>query len=117
MNKDGKKNKKPNLFTKLSTKIILYNIILNAVISILFLIVHISNTPQVEFLHKALHYFLLFSVLCSSIIYSTMDIIGFLISRNLEESLKIKINNPEVTQELGCIDCVVMGKMGVIATG
>jgi hypothetical protein len=50
-------------------------------------------------------------------VYPFLDVLSLFTANKLEKSLKVKINNPYALQELGCVDYVIMNKMGVISTG
>lgn len=106
----------PGFFSQLSHRLVVFNVLANTALSVLFVVVHIDS-QDMSMTNKIAYYLLLFSVLSSSLCYPFLDVLALYTAYKVEASLKVQVNNPEALQELGCVDYAIMNKMGVISTG
>lgn len=63
-----------NFFSKLTSRLMIFNVVVNTLLSLLFLLVHFGSSDM-TFGEKFLYYMLLFSVLNSSMCFSFLDIL------------------------------------------
>lgn len=116
MREHSRAKHEPSFFGRLSHQLALINILANTLLSILFVLVHLASLDM-SLSGKVIYYLLLFSVLSSSMCHPFLDALALYTTYQLEDSLKVQVSNPEALQELGCVDYVIMNKMGVISTG
>jgi len=116
MGKESREKRNPGFFSELNLRLVLINIVVNTLLSILFVIVH-ADSPDMSLANKIVYYLLLFSVCIAPMCYPFLDVLALYTAYKVEDSLKVQVNNPDALQELGCVDYVIMSKMGVISTG